>query len=81
MADLEGLVRSFGLPRGLEASLLAKLAAAQRALEAGHADTACSILGAFANQVEAQSGKGLTAAQAALLLQTLTLIRSDLGCA
>jgi probable HAF family extracellular repeat protein len=81
IANLEGQVRSFGLPRGLENSLLAKLAAAQRALEAGQTGAACNILSAFANQVEAQSGKGLTTTQAALLLQNLTLIRADLGCA
>ena len=81
IADIEGLVRSFGLARGLENSLLAKLAAAQRALEAGQTGTACNILGAFAHQVEAQSGKGLTTTEAALLLENLTLIRVDLGCA
>jgi hypothetical protein len=56
-------------------------AAAQRALDAGLEGVACSILGAFANQVEAQSGKGMTVEQAALLLQTLTLVRSDIPCA
>jgi len=81
ITDLEDLVRSFDLPKGLENSLLAKLAAAQRAVDAGQTAVACNLLDAFANEVRAQSGKGLTSDQAALIFQTLALVRSGLGCA
>ncbi len=78
--DLEDLVISLDLPRGLETSLLAKLAAAQRAIDAGRIGTTCNLLATFANEVEAQSGKALTTADADLLLETLRLIQDDLGC-
>lgn len=45
-------------------SLAAKVAAAQAALAAGDTATAVNVLGAFRNEVAAQSGKKLTAAQA-----------------
>ena len=81
VTDLGDLVRSFDLPKGLETSLLAKLEAAQRAVDAGQTADACNLLGAFGNEVQAKSGKGLTTDQAALLLQTLAQVRLGLGCA
>ena len=81
VVDLEDIVISLDLPQGLQTSLLAKLAAARRAIDAGRTRTACNLLAALASEVEAQSGKGLTTAQAELLLQTLRLIQTDLGCA
>jgi len=79
-SDLEDLIRSFDLPHGLETSLLAKVTAAQRAADAGRTGTACNLLGSLENEVEAQSGSGLTTAEADLLLETIRLIQSDLGC-
>jgi probable HAF family extracellular repeat protein len=78
--DLQDLVRSFHLPRRLEISLLTKLVVAQILIDAGYTDVACRVLGVFGNQVENESGHGLTASRAALLLQTLSLVRADLGC-
>ncbi len=81
LADLENLIRSFGLPKGLETSLLAKLATARRATERGDTAVACNLLAALAHEVEAQRGKGLTESQAALILEMLSLVQADLGCA
>jgi hypothetical protein len=51
VADVQGL----GLPRGIECGLLAKLGAAQRNLDAGHLEAAFGSLGAYGNEVRAQS--------------------------
>lgn len=80
IGDLEDLIVSLDLPKGLETSLLSKLAAAQRAIDAGRIATGCNLLAALANEVEAKSGSGLTPAEAELILQTLRLIQADLGC-
>ena len=61
-------VLSFALHHGLENALLAKLDAALGALDAGDPARASHSLDAFIHQVEAQSGKGLTTAQADALL-------------
>jgi probable HAF family extracellular repeat protein len=50
VTDLEDLVHSFGLPHGLENSLLAKLEAALRAIDEGRTADACASLQAFANE-------------------------------
>ena len=78
--DVADLVRQFGLPRGTARSLLAKLDAAQRALDSGHLGAACGSLGAFLNEVAAQSGKKIDAADAAELTANATATRDPLGC-
>lgn len=80
VTDLEDLVRSFGLPHGLENSLLAKLEAALRAIDEGRTADACAALRAFANEVKAQKGKKLTEAQADALLEIVAQLLVDLGC-
>ena len=80
IGDLRALVRSFDLRRRLEINLLARLAVAQILLDAGYTALACQVLGGFGGEVEAQAGGGLITSQAALLLQTLSLVRADLGC-
>jgi probable HAF family extracellular repeat protein len=80
IGDLRALVRSFDLRRRLEINLLARLAVAQILLDAGYTALACQVLGGFGDEVEARAGDGLTTSQAALLLQTLSLVRADLGC-
>jgi hypothetical protein len=67
ISALSTLIQGMGLPAGLTKSLTSKLAAAAAALAAGDAQTAINILGAFENEVSAQSGKKLTADQAAHL--------------
>jgi len=78
--DLVQLVVSFNLKQGIRNSLDAKLDNAQTALNGGLPSTACNILNAFANQASAQSGKALTAAQAAALIAAVNQIRAVLGC-
>jgi FIMAH domain-containing protein len=74
------VVDSFHLAKGLQTSLDAKLTAALKAVQAGDTATACSDLSDFIGQVQAQSGKGLTTAQATQLVNEATVIRTRLGC-
>ncbi|MET1081870.1 MAG: hypothetical protein ABWY12_02305 [Burkholderiales bacterium] len=76
VADVQGL----GWPRGTEDSLLAKLGAAQRNLDAGGLQAACGSLGAYINEVRAQTDKRLDGDQAADLVADATVIRELLGC-
>lgn len=65
-ADLEALVSQFSTNAGVANGLNAKLNAASHA---PNANARSGQLGAFQNQVNAQTGKALTAAQAAILLR------------
>ena len=76
--NLIDLVRSFGLPRGIENSLIVKLEHAEESLDKDH--TACNLLDAFVNEVAAQAGKALTQDQADQLIGGATQIREVLGC-
>jgi hypothetical protein len=42
--------------------------------------TACGLLNAFITEVQAQSGKKITAAQASQLIAAATQIKAVLGC-
>lgn len=64
--SVQNLVISFSTNQGLTSGLTAKLAAAANA---ANANARRGQLNAFENQVRAQTGKALTAAQAAILLQ------------
>jgi len=64
---LIALVQSLGLPSGTANSLSVKLQGAAGALDRGNLQAACGNLGAFLNEVNAQTGRKLTAAQADLL--------------
>lgn len=61
-------------------SLAAKVRNAQAALARGDTGAACNILGAFINEVEAQSGESVTSGTAAQLIADATRIRAVLGC-
>jgi hypothetical protein len=61
-------------------SLSSKASAALAALDAGNAGAACAILSAYDHEVDAQTGKKLTAAQAAALRATTAQIASRLAC-
>ena len=74
------LVDDFNLDRGTANSLLAKLNNATRALNRDRESAACEMLGAFINQVEAQSGKKLTADQADALIQAATQASEAAAC-
>jgi hypothetical protein len=73
-------VQRLGLPHGIERSLLAKLDAAERAVDAGNRETGCDILSAYVHEAQAQSGHKLDAAPAAGLVGDATAIRQSLGC-
>lgn len=73
-------VQGLGLPRGTERSLLAKLGAAQANLDAEDLEAACDSLGAYINEVYAQTDHRLDGDQAADLVADATVIRQLLGC-
>ena len=74
--DLLSFVR--GLPPGH--SLAAKVDAAIASLAAGNVRAACQQLTALIHEATAQSGKHLTAAQAAAIITAAQRIRAVLGC-
>jgi hypothetical protein len=61
-------------------SLYDKINQIQDDIIANHYGLACEDIAAFANQVEAQTGKKITEDQAALILQIVALMESELSC-
>jgi zinc metalloprotease ZmpB len=80
LGKLADYIVTLGLKHGLEQSLTAKLRNAKRDCERGHKTPACNKLGAFENEVEAQTDKGITPAQATVLRGHAHGIRVALGC-
>ena len=80
IADLIAEVSGAELPHGIERSLLAKLEGAQRKVDADHLNGACGSLGAYVNEVRAQSGKKLEAAYAEDLIVEAIGVQDALGC-
>ncbi len=80
IAALDAAVGDYGLPAGTTTALRATLNVALSALAAGKTGVACQALQAFIKQVEALSGKKLTAAQADALIADAERIRAMLGC-
>jgi hypothetical protein len=78
--DLISLIRGLNLPAGLTNSLVNKLGNAQGSLDRGNTNAACSQLGSFINEVEAQRGKELTNAQADQLVGDANRVRAVMGC-
>ena len=69
-----------GIANSLDVKLQSALAALA-ALQANSITTACNKLGAFVNEVQAQSGKEvITIVQANQLMAAANLIRVSLGC-
>jgi hypothetical protein len=66
--DLMNEVRALGIARGLTRSLTTKLEGAVRSLEIGRSNDAANRLGAFINQLEAQSGKRIQSEEAVELI-------------
>ena len=66
--SLRSLTRQFVGQRGILNSLEAKLNAAEAAAARGNAQAKAGAIGAFINELQAQAGKALTAAQAATLI-------------
>jgi hypothetical protein len=80
MEQLADYISTLNLKQGLEQSLTAKLRNAKRDCDRGHTTPACNKLGAFDNEVKAQTDKGLTPAQAGVLLGHSGGIQTALGC-
>ncbi len=78
--DLTALVQNMPLESGIQASLAGKLQNALTSITDGKQTAACGTLKAFLNEVNAQSGKKLTPAQASQLTDAATRIKSLLGC-
>ena len=66
---------------GPNTSFADKVRDVQSSLAAGQPTAACSQLAALLNQIRAQSGKSLTAAQARQLTDEINVIRSLIPCA
>lgn len=67
--ELIGAVEDLNLSRGMENSLISKLEAVIKSLDRGRNNAAVNQLGAFINQVEAQSGKKLSDEEADGLIE------------
>ena len=72
--SLIALVNQFETKPAVVANMVATLKAAQAAAAGGNVKLTDNQLNSFTNQVKAQSGKSLTAAQAALLIQLATAL-------
>jgi hypothetical protein len=80
VGDSIALVRSYNLEFGVQNSLLSKINQAREALSRGQASVACSIMQAFINDVNAQSGNKLTVIQANQLRAQANNIRAIVCC-
>jgi hypothetical protein len=80
ITDLQSVVQSMNLPKGLTTALDRKLQQAIGAVNAGNTARACGSLGSFINQVRAQAGSKLTQAQADQLIDAANQIRQAVGC-
>jgi hypothetical protein len=79
--DLQAILLGYNLHQGTSNSLMAKLNAAEASLAAGNVTAACNQLGAFISEVNAQTPRRITVAQAAVLLAHAQSIRASIGCA
>jgi hypothetical protein len=79
VTNLVGTIDGYGLGK-LGTSLDDKLATVSRGLAANKTQQACSSLSDFLSQVRSQSGKGLTAGQAAYLTGSANQIATVIGC-
>jgi hypothetical protein len=83
LQQLIDTVRLENLKKGIANSLDAKLTNAQAALaaaQAGNYANACGALSAFINEVQAQSGKSITVAQATQFIAAANDVRAEIGC-
>jgi hypothetical protein len=83
LSALAGFVQTLNLSNGISNSLDVKLQNALQALDsanAGDSTAACNRIGAFLNEVRAQTGKAVTVAQATQLTGMALEVRSELAC-
>ena len=79
IVDLEAAVAGFGLDRATETKLEGKLQVALANIRSGDLTAACGALQDFTNLVR-KAGKKLTSAQAVVLIDSATGIRTLIGC-
>ncbi len=77
---LINLVNILSISPPTQQAFLAKLAAARTSVVEGDIPGACSKIQDFINLVNAQTGKGVTATDAARLIAAANQIRATLGC-
>jgi hypothetical protein len=80
LEDLQVRVQRLHIPQEIRSSLIAKLSNAKASFEAGHTQHVCPLLGAFVNEVRAQSGKKIPTVLADELIDAATEIRVTIGC-
>jgi len=80
MGQLADYISTLNLKPGLEQSLTSKLRNAKTDCDRGRTTPACNMLRAFDNEVKAQTGKGITTAQAGVLGSHSDAIKTVLGC-
>lgn len=73
---LIALVNLFETKSSVAATMVSTLRGAQAAANSGNAGSANKQLSAFVNQVQAQSGKSLTAEQASILIRLATALKT-----
>ncbi len=80
LVALESRVNKLRLLGGIGTSLNAKLSAALNAVNSGDSATACNVLGAFQNEVDALSGTMISATGVRQLTFANARLRTALGC-
>jgi Tol biopolymer transport system component len=80
LGELKWMVDTFDMDRKVRADLQDKLAAVRAALDTGRTRTACSVFQGFVNEVQDESGKGLTVDLADVLAERASRIRGVLAC-
>lgn len=80
LGELADYITSLGLPHGLTQSLTVKLRNARRDCQRGHTRPACNKIGAWENEIDAQTGDKISQAQADVLRAHGDAIRAALGC-
>ena len=80
IGSMISFIQGLGLNGGIENALTVKLQHAIDRLDAGDTVGACADLGAFDNQVQAQSGNKLTTAEADKLLADSAKVEAAAGC-
>jgi beta propeller repeat protein len=80
-AELQGLLTLAAAIHGLGTSLPDKLSSTLQDVQSGDDAAACAQLDAFLHEIDAQTGKKITQAQAASMHASACEIKSQLGCA
>jgi hypothetical protein len=80
LTTLLARINALALPGGIANSLSAKASAALNAVNRGDNSTACNVIGAFSNEVNALAGNQISQAASLELVFRITRLRTALGC-